>query len=116
MRRRTPDVTAAGFRLLLDHGQAVAIADLASAVHAPAEEAEKALDALVARGAARVDARRLARADLPPRTDINVVAYVRLGQQKDPVSLTHAQVRNRFATRRDFIVADLTRGIHQAVA
>ncbi len=32
------------------------------------------------------------------------------------MSLTHAQVRNRFATRRDFIVADLTRGIHQARA
>ncbi len=44
MRSRTPDVTAAGFRLLLDRGQAVAIADLASAAHAPAEEAEKALD------------------------------------------------------------------------
>src|SRR2546425_10787682 len=32
------------------------------------------------------------------------------------MSLTHAQVRNRFATRRDFMVADITRGIHQARA
>jgi hypothetical protein len=32
------------------------------------------------------------------------------------MSLTHAQVRNRFATRRNFMVADITRGIHQARA